>query len=273
MLEVLEQSPLALITVTTLVSLVVGSFLNVVIYRLPKQLEAQWSQEQPKEAFNIAVPASHCPSCRAPIKAWQNIPVLSWLLLKGQCANCKTRISARYPLIEAFTGLFGGLLAWQVGFDPKLIYLLLCMYLCMAMFWIDVDHYLLPDTLTLSLLWAGLVANSFGLFTDLNSAVWGAVAGYLALWLVFWGFKLATGKEGMGYGDFKLLAAIGAWMGWQVLAMVILVSSLVGAVLGIGAILLAGRDKAKPIPFGPYLILAAWIVYLFGAEIQAIILI
>lgn len=265
---VFTQQPWTWVTTVTLFSLVVGSFLNVVIHRLPKMLEAQWSGKESKEKYNLAFPPSTCPKCNTKIKPWHNVPVISWLALGGKCASCSAPISARYPIVEAMTGLLGGVLAWQFGFSAPMIYLLLALYLTMALMWIDIDTYLLPDTLTLPLVWAGLIANYFGWFTSLESALWGAVWGYLSLWSIYWVFKLVTGKEGMGYGDFKLLAALGAWMGWQALPMIILISSLVGAVLGIAAIVVSGRDKAKPIPFGPYLIIAGWIVFFFQQYLQ-----
>lgn len=261
--------------------LVVGSFLNVVIYRLPVMMQNEWrrecdeyleSQGQPtlkrkaktNERFNLAYPNSRCPSCNTPIKPWQNIPVFSYLLLRGACAKCKVKISPRYPVVEASTALLTALVFWHFGASTQALLGFIFLWSLISLTMIDVDHYLLPDSITLPLMWLGIVANIFGTYTTLESSVIGAVAGYLSLWLVYWGFKLATGKEGMGYGDFKLLAALGAWMGWQYLPLIILLSSAVGAVLGVGAILLMGRDKARPLPFGPYLAVAGFIAFIWG---------
>jgi leader peptidase (prepilin peptidase) / N-methyltransferase len=266
--------------------LVVGSFLNVVIYRLPIMMQREWQLEcdgylrenghvpnthnsnpgHPNK-FNLAFPASRCPNCNMAIKPWQNIPVLSYLILQGACAKCKTPISMRYPIVEAVTAALGALLFWQFGPTPQALcgFVFLWCLICLTM--IDVDHYLLPDTITLPLLWLGLLVNLFGTYTQLDSAVIGAVAGYLSLWAVYWGFKLLTGKEGMGFGDFKLLAALGAWMGWQYLPMIILLSSFVGAFLGVAAILFMGRDKTKPLPFGPYLAIAGLIAFMWGEDL------
>lgn len=264
--------------------LAVGSFLNVVIYRLPVMMQNEWRREcdeylkdqgQPtvkkkektEEKFNLAYPNSRCPNCGHAIKPWQNIPVLSYVLLKGACANCKTKISPRYPIIEASTALLGALVFWHFGADAQTLFGLVFLWSLISLTMIDVDHYLLPDSITLPLMWLGIVANLFGTYTTLESSVIGAITGYLSLWLVYWGFKLATGKEGMGYGDFKLLAALGAWMGWEYLPLIILLSSAVGALLGIGAIVLLGRDKAKPLPFGPYLAVAGFIAFIWGQEL------
>lgn len=263
--------------------LLIGSFLNVVIYRLPQTLFASWRNEcrafiaqeegkvledDKKEVFNIAVPRSHCPSCKAPVNAWQNIPIMSYLLLKGKCSNCKTPISLRYPIVELVTGLLTLFIVYTMGFTVKAGLIAVFTWALLVLTLIDIDHQLLPDTITLPLLWLGLLCNSFGLITDINSAVLGAVFGYLSLWSVYWLFKLVTGKEGMGFGDFKLLAALGAWMGWQILPTVIILSSLVGAIIGIGGILILGRDKNIPIPFGPYLAIAGWIAFFWGNEIN-----
>lgn len=258
------------------ISLCIGSFLNVVAYRLPimmrKQIEDDYqslAQEVPStqsesEPFNLMVPHSACPKCKAAIKPWQNIPVISYLWLKGKCANCQTAISIRYPIVELTTGLLGLLVAWQFGVSIQTAAMLLFTYFIVALTLIDLDEYLLPDSLTLPLIWIGLLANTYGAFTTLESAVYGAVAGYLSLWSIFWLFKIITGKEGMGYGDFKLLAAIGAFLGWQSLPVVILLSSAVGAVVGIAMMLILGRDKNIPIPFGPYLAAAGFIAALWG---------
>ncbi len=271
---ILEQNPLFFVGLATIVSLIVGSFLNVVIHRLPlimqAQLEAEVNQTEPPK-YNLAFPNSECPKCKTPIKPWQNIPVISWLLLGAKCASCKKPIHWRYPLVELSAGVLGFAISLTLGATTESYFLMIASWALITLIAIDIDCYLLPDSITLPLLWLGLIANSFGLFTDLQSAVWGAIVGYLILWLVYWLFKLTTGKEGMGYGDFKLLAAIGAWLGWQALPMTILISAFVGAALGGLAILVAGRDKAKPIPFGPYLGIAAMIVFIWGDTLNQII--
>lgn len=273
------SEPLVYIPVLTLLGLTVGSFLNVVIYRLPKIMEANWRAEccellnqerttaPSSKPFNLAFPNSHCPHCKAPITAWQNIPVLSWLLLKGKCHNCKAPISVRYPLVELASGLLCLAIAWQFGASLTTLALMAFTWVLIALTLIDADTMLLPDNLTLPLLWAGLLVNYFGVVTDFHSAFWGAVAGYGVLWGVFWLFKLITGKEGMGYGDFKLLAALGAWLGWQMLPVIVLLSSLVGAVVGIAMIVIVGRDKQIPIPFGPYLAAAGWLAMMWGDQL------
>ncbi|WP_339616427.1 A24 family peptidase [uncultured Gilvimarinus sp.] len=261
---------------TGLFGLALGSFLNVLILRLPKMLEASWKAqccellEQPTptdEKLGLAFPSSHCPTCKTSIQPWQNIPVISYLLLKGRCANCKTVISVRYPLIELATALLSMAVVFYFGVTWQSAAVLALTWALITLTVIDFDTQLLPDNITLPLMWLGLIVNYFGLVTDLHSALWGAVFGYLSLWSVFWAFKLLTGKEGMGYGDFKLLAALGAWMGWQMLPLIIILSSLVGAVIGIGMIIVMGRDKNIPIPFGPYLAIAGWIALLWGDEI------
>lgn len=256
-----------------LLGLCVGSFLNVVIHRLPKMMERQWraecaelaGQEAPAaERYNLVVPRSACPSCSRPITALENIPLLSWLVLRGKCAGCGMRISLRYPAVEAATALLSAYVAWHFGFGIAAAGALLFTWAMIALTGIDLDTYYLPDSITLPLLWLGLLFNVNGTFTPLPSAVIGAAAGYLSLWAVYWIFKWATGKEGMGYGDFKLLAAIGAWLGWQMLPLTILLSSLVGAVIGISLIVFAGRGRSVPIPFGPYLAIAGMIALLHG---------
>ncbi|HEY7883861.1 MAG TPA: A24 family peptidase [Cellvibrionaceae bacterium] len=262
-----------------LLGLVVGSFLNVVILRLPKIMESSWHSQccdlleiannEPPTKLGLAFPASHCPKCQAPIKPWQNIPVISYLFLRGKCACCKAPISLRYPVIELATGILSVCVIILWGPTPVAFALLVLTWCLITLTVIDFDTQLLPDSITLPLIWAGLIVNSFGLVTDLPSALWGAVFGYLSLWSVFWLFKILTGKEGMGYGDFKLLAALGAWAGWQVLPLIIILSSLVGAIIGIGLILIKGRDKNIPIPFGPYLAIAGWIALMWGNELTA----
>jgi leader peptidase (prepilin peptidase)/N-methyltransferase len=267
------SDPVVFTLCAALLGLCVGSFLNVVIHRLPKMMERQWRAEcaelsgQPApaaERYNLVVPRSACPSCNRPIAAIENIPLLSWLVLRGKCAGCGTRISPRYPAVEALTAALSAYFAWRFGFGPAAAAALLFAWTMIALTFIDLDTYYLPDSLTLPLLWAGLLLNVNGTFAPLSSAVIGAAAGYLSLWAVYWVFKWATGKEGMGYGDFKLLAAIGAWLGWQMLPLVILLSSLVGAVIGIGLIVFAGRGRSVPIPFGPYLAIAGLIALAQG---------
>jgi len=262
--------------VATLLGLMVGSFLNVVIHRLPKMMEREWREQcstmggegtPPAAPYNLVVPRSACPSCDHMISAWENIPVISWLILRGRCAHCKTPISPRYPIVEALTGIISGYVAWRFGFGPTALAALLFTWALIALTFVDFDTQLLPDSITQPLLWLGLLLNLNGLFTGLDSALVGAVAGYLVLWSVYWMFKLIAKKEGMGYGDFKLLAAIGAWLGWQMLPLVILLSSLVGAVVGISLILFAGHGRQIPIPFGPYLAGGGLIALLWGKQI------
>lgn len=231
-------------------------------------LETLPSNDHNQEPFNLMVPASTCPHCGHKIRAWENIPVISYLCLRGKCSSCKSGISIRYPIIELMTGLLSVAAIYHVGINWNGLAALVFTWSLIAATMIDFDTYLLPDDITLPLLWLGLIANSFGSFTDLPSALWGAVAGYLSLWSVYKLFKLITGKEGMGYGDFKLLAALGAWMGWQMLPQIILLSSLVGAVIGISMIVIRGRDKNIPIPFGPYLAIAGWIAFVWGDTIN-----
>jgi leader peptidase (prepilin peptidase) / N-methyltransferase len=276
--------------------LVVGSFLNVVIYRLPVMLERDWraqaaellplpngattpglvgsmdsaAQTEP-ERLTLSTPRSACPTCKAPIKAWQNIPVVSWLVLRGRCASCKTRISLRYPLVELGTGLLSAGVAWHFGFGAPAACGLLVTWALIALTGIDIDHQLLPDGITLPLMWAGLLAALIvgpgagsPIPVSARDALIGAMSGYVSLWLVFHAFRLITGKEGMGYGDFKLFAALGAWLGWKLLPLVILLSAATGALLGVLMIVMRGRDRAAPIPFGPYLAAAGWIAMMYG---------
>jgi leader peptidase (prepilin peptidase) / N-methyltransferase len=267
-----------------ILGLVVGSFLNVVIYRLPIMLQREWQLQAAEvlshppaaapEHLSLSVPRSACPQCKAPITALQNIPLLSWLVLRGRCASCKHPISPRYPLVELATGLLSALVAWHFGFGSAAACGILVTWLLIAMTGIDIDHQLLPDNLTLPLMWAGLLAAvwigptaGIPLPVAPRDAILGAVAGYLSLWSVFHLFRLFTGKEGMGYGDFKLFAALGAWLGWQPLLLIILLSAATGAVLGLLLIALRGRDRAAPMPFGPYLAVAGWIAMLYGDEL------
>ena len=256
-----------------LLGLCVGSFLNVVIHRLPKMMEGQWrtecaklsgQQAPPAERYNLISPRSACPSCGHKISPLENIPVLSYAVLRGKCSGCSARISIRYPLVEALTATLSAYVAWHFGFGIAAAGALLFTWSMVALTFIDLDTFYLPDSITLPLLWLGLLLNLGGTYAPLSSAVIGAAAGYVSLWAVYWVFKWATGKEGMGYGDFKLLAAIGAWMGWQMLPLTILLSSLVGAVIGISLIVFAGRGRSVPIPFGPYLAIAGMIALLHG---------
>ncbi len=274
-LELLGHGGLFALIIALLLSLMVGSFLNVVIYRLPVMMEREWqamtaSEETAEDAapFNLAVPASRCPHCGHLIRWYENIPLLSYLALRGKCSDCGTRISARYPAIELLTGLVGAYIGWQFGLGMTGMALLLLSWTLIALTFIDIDHQLLPDRLTLPLLWLGLLLNSVSLFTTLEHAVYGAAAGYLVLWSVYWLFKLLTGKEGMGYGDFKLLAAIGAWGGFEVLPLTILLSSVVGVVLGVTLMALRRHQMANPLPFGPYLAIAGWIAILWGDQLN-----
>lgn len=260
-----------------LLGLLIGSFLNVVVYRLPKMMLHDWRlqarevlelpEEPAGETFNLILPHSSCPHCGHQIRPWENIPVVSYLFLRGKCSSCKAPISKRYPLVELACGLLSAYVAWHFGFGWPAAAMLLLTWGLLAMSLIDCDHQLLPDALVLPLLWLGLILNHYGLFTSLEDALWGAVAGYLSLWSVYWLFKLLTGKEGMGYGDFKLLAMLGAWGGWQILPLTILLSSLVGAVLGVIMLRLRNQETSTPIPFGPYLAIAGWIALLWGDQI------
>jgi leader peptidase (prepilin peptidase) / N-methyltransferase len=269
-----------------LLGLIIGSFLNVVIYRLPIILERDWraqaadllpsigdatSAAAPLERFTLSTPRSACPKCKAPITALQNIPVVSWLVLRGRCASCKARISVRYPAVELATGVLSTWVAWHFGFGASAACALLVTWALIVLTGIDIDHQLLPDNITLPLMWAGLLAAVIvgpvagaALPVSPKDAIIGAAAGYISLWLVFHAFKLVTGKEGMGYGDFKLFAALGAWLGWKVLPMVIVLSAATGAVLGILMIALQGRDRRAPMPFGPYLAAAGWLAMMYG---------
>ena len=277
-MDILENA-VFLYPILLVLGLTVGSFLNVVIYRLPLMMESRWrrdccellevEEKGDAEKLTLATPNSHCPSCKAPIKPWQNIPVLSYLALGGKCANCGVSISARYPIIEAVTGALTVSLALYFPPSPALAGAILLTWALVALTMIDVDHQLLPDDITLPLLWLGLAFNVFGTFVPLEQAVLGAIFGYGILWSVFWLFKLVTGKEGMGYGDFKLLAALGAWLGWQALPLIILLSSLVGAVVGVALMILKQRGRDVPIPFGPYLAAAGWIALVWGDQIMA----
>jgi leader peptidase (prepilin peptidase)/N-methyltransferase len=283
-LELLASSPGLFVSTCLVLGLLVGSFLNVVIYRLPVMLDRQWraqcaelhSTQLPAatEPFNLVVPRSACPACKAPITALQNIPVLSYVVLRGRCASCSVRISARYPLIESLTGVLSAAVAWKYGYGWPTAAAIVLTWFLIALTFIDVDNQLLPDSLTLPLVWIGLLLSLWAPETgnvsvpvDMRSSIIGAIAGYLSLWSVYHLFRLLTGKEGMGYGDFKLFAALGAWLGWQMLLPIILFAAIVGAVVGLGLIAIQGRDRATPIAFGPFLAAAGWLVLMFGHEL------
>jgi leader peptidase (prepilin peptidase) / N-methyltransferase len=276
--EVLRTEPVFFVTFSVTIGLMVGSFLNVVIHRLPKMMEREWHAnclelqgkevpEQPK--YTIVTPRSACPKCGHRITALENIPIISWLMLGGKCKGCKAKISIRYPLIEALTGGLIGLVAYKFGYTYSALFAFIYVFALVTLTFIDFDTQLLPDDITLPLLWLGLIFNITHGFTDLKSAVLGAILGYLILWSVYWLFKLVTGKEGMGYGDFKLLGAIGAWFGWQLLPAVILLSSVVGAVIGIGMILFRGKTGNTAIPFGPFLALGGIAALFFGQQLAS----
>ena len=290
-------SPLFGISIAVVLGLLIGSFLNVVIYRLPVMLERDWQNQAKQildlsdetadgisdnlsdnlsdnvsqktteqETFNLILPNSRCPSCNRPIRPWENIPVVSYLVLRGKCAGCKTPISVRYPLVEVLTGFLAAIVVINFGLTPAALVLCLLTFGLIALALIDYDTKLLPDDITLPLLWLGLIVNYFELVTTFSSAFWGAVLGYLALWSVYQAFRLVTGKEGMGFGDFKLLALLGAWLGWEILPLIIILSSLTGAIIG-GALIALGRDRTNPIPFGPFLAIAGWIALIWGEQI------
>ncbi|MDX2412749.1 MAG: A24 family peptidase [Woeseiaceae bacterium] len=286
MAELFTQAPTVFIAVAFAFALMIGSFLNVVIYRLPLMMQRDWHEQcdelskepvpdLPEGKFNLVVPRSRCPSCGAAIKAWQNIPVLSYLLLGAQCSNCQKSISVRYPLVETMTAILAAICAWHFGFGWEALMAIGLSFALVAISLIDADHQIIPDSIVIPLMWAGLLMSLFHplaaadtLFIAPQDAIVGAVAGYLSLWSVYQLFKLITGKEGMGYGDFKLLAALGAWLGWQALPTIILMSAVVGAVIGIALIVFRGRDRQIPIPFGPYLAAAGWITMLWGETIK-----
>ena len=286
MAELFTEAPAVFIAVAFAFALMIGSFLNVVIYRLPLMMQRDWREqcdELSKEPapdlhegeFNLVVPRSRCPSCGAAIKAWQNIPVLSYLLLGAQCSNCQKSISVRYPLVETMTAILAAICAWHFGFGWEALMAIGLSFALVAISLIDADHQIIPDSIVIPLMWAGLIMSMFHplagantLFIAPQEAIVGAVAGYLSLWSVYQLFKLITGKEGMGYGDFKLLAALGAWLGWQALPTIILMSAVVGAIIGIALIVFRGRDRQIPIPFGSYLAAAGWITMLWGETIK-----
>ncbi len=274
LIHFLSTTPTALVGVVFVLGLLIGSFLNVVILRLPRMLEQDWLQQaretlgeeapaQEPPRIGLVSPASHCPSCGHRIRPWENIPLISWLALRGRCSQCSQAIGIRYPLVELLTGILSAVVAWQFGWGLELAAGLLLTWLLIALSGIDFDTQLLPDAITLPGLWLGLALSLVPVFADPADAILGAMAGYLSLWVVYQGFRLATGKEGMGYGDFKLLALLGAWLGWSALPVIILLSALVGAVAGILMIVTLGRDRQLPIPFGPYLAGAGWLALLW----------
>lgn len=280
-LELLQASPTFFISACSVVGLIAGSFLNVVIHRLPQMLEREWQQQcaelhgetpapssPPPTAYNIITPRSSCPHCGYRISALENIPLISYVLLGGHCSRCRSTISMRYPIVEGLTGFLSGFIAWHFGYGATAFTALIFAWAMVALTYIDLDTQLLPDDITVPLLWGGLLVNLGGVFTDIRSAVLGAVTGYLALWCVYWVYKLLTRREGMGYGDFKLLAAIGAWLGWEMLPLTILFSSVVGAGVGIGEMLIAKRGRHVPIPFGPYLAGGGLLALFWGSEIN-----
>ncbi|MGD8310001.1 MAG: A24 family peptidase [Chromatiales bacterium] len=279
--DLLAESTIATLSATALLGLLVGSFLNVVAHRLPRMLERDWRRqceelfgeaaaggEADEEPLNLLRPPSHCPHCGHRIGPLENIPLISYLFLRGRCSACRTRISLRYPLVEALTGILSVAVIAQLGPTWQGAAALGLTWALIALTLIDIDHQILPDVVTLPLLWIGLLLSLAGLFTGPEAAILGAAAGYLSLWVVYQAFRLLTGKEGMGYGDFKLLAAFGAWLGWQYLPLVLLLSALVGSLVGIAMIVALARDRRLPIPFGPYLAGAGWIALLWGDQIN-----
>ncbi len=281
-LDLLIDAPLLFVVVVFLFALLIGSFLNVVIHRLPIMMEREWraqcselqstpAGELPEGRFDLLFPGSRCPSCGAPITVLQNVPVLSYLYLRGRCAGCAARIPPRYPVVEALTAVLAAIAAWRFGFGLEAAAAILLTFALIAISVIDIDHQIIPDSISMPLIWIGLfmslfhpIAGAEVLFVDPKTAIVGALAGYLSLWSVYHAFRLLTGKEGMGYGDFKLLAALGAWLGWQMLPLIILLSAMVGALVGIAMIVIRRHDRNVPIPFGPYLAAAGWIAMLYG---------
>lgn len=282
LIDALAADPLFLGFATTLLGLLVGSFLNVVALRLPKMMEADWRAEahdllgltpaEPPARITLTRPASCCPACRAPIRAWQNIPVLSWLALRGRCASCRAPISVQYPLVELASAVLSGVCAWRFGWSVQLAAALVFTWVLIAASVIDLRETLLPDDLTLPLLWLGLALSTAGVFVGMSASIWGAIAGYLSLWTIYHAFRLLTGKHGMGYGDFKLMAALGAWFGAASLPLMLLLSSVVGAAVGIGLIVFRRHDRNVPIPFGPYIAGAGWLMLIWGAQLSGTVL-
>jgi len=282
LIDALATQPLFLGIATTLLGLLVGSFLNVVILRLPRMLEADWKSEardlldlpaeaKPGKKISLTHPASCCPGCGAAIRPWQNIPVVSWLALRGRCANCKTGISIQYPLVEFASAAMSAVCVWRFGWSPQLAAALLFTWALIALTVIDLRETILPDDLTLPLMWIGLALSTVGVFVDMSASIWGAIAGYLSLWSIYHLFRIATGKHGMGYGDFKLMAALGAWFGVAALPLMLLLSSVVGAVVGLSLIVFKKHDRNVPIPFGPYLAGAGWLMLIWGDALSGVV--
>ncbi|MEO1879448.1 MAG: A24 family peptidase [Methylococcales bacterium] len=280
---ILQSSPLILTSLAFIIGLLMGSFLNVVIYRLPVMMEQEWKKEcteyldlekapETNAPFNLIVPASQCSNCHTAIKPYQNIPLISYLLLAGKCAACHNYISLRYPAIESLTAITSAIVAWHFGYNADMFFALLLTWSLIALSFIDIDHQLLPDAINLPVLWLGLFLSIFSIYTDTSSSIIGAIAGYLSLWSVYHLFKLVTGKEGMGYGDFKLLALFGAWLGWQYLPIIILLSTLVAAVIGLTLVIFTQKDHNTPIPFGPYIATSGWLTLIWGEQINALYL-
>lgn len=276
-ITLLQTNSVFFISLCTTIGLVAGSFLNVIIFRLPKMMEREWNQQcselrgettKPLPTLNLIKPCSECPHCKHKITALESIPIISYLALRGRCSQCNTSISLRYPIMEALTGIMSGFIAWHFGYGFITVAALIFVWSMIALAFIDLDTQLLPDEVTLPLLWIGLLINLGNGFTDISSAVIGAASGYIFLWLIYWCFKIATGKEGMGYGDFKLLAVIGAWFGWKMLPLVILLSSLAGAVIGIGLIIVAKNKRDTPFPFGPYLVGGGLVALFWGDQLN-----
>ena len=278
----LQTHTLAALGFTFIFALLVGSFLNVVIYRLPVMMEREWQssiedyQQHAQETqtpaldktrFNLATPASRCGQCNHQIRWFENIPLISYLVLRGKCSQCKTRISLRYPTIELLTALLSVAVIFVFGFNVAGLAAVAFTFCLVSLTFIDIDHHLLPDRITLPLLWLGLLVNTQNIFTSLESAVWGAILGYLSLWSVYWAFKIITKKEGMGYGDFKLLAALGAWCGAMALPLIILLSSVAGVIIAVALMATKKHHSGNPLPFGPYLAIAGWVALLFGQSI------
>jgi len=278
----LQTHPAIFIFSMTMLGLCIGSFLNVVIYRLPKMMQQDWHEQccelldiknenvTEQQKVNLIFPGSSCPSCQHKITALENIPVISYLFLKGRCSSCKVKISLQYPIIEMFTGLATAYIAWHFGFSLQTLFAVLFTWALICLSMIDLEHSFLPDDITLPFMWLGLACNIFGIFTDIYSSLIGAMLGYSILWIIFISFKTVTGKEGMGYGDFKLLALLGAWMGWQYLPLIILLSSITASIIGLAMIIFKGRDKAAAFPFGPYLAIAGWITLIWGKELTGL---
>ena len=276
-ITLLQTNSVFFILLCTTIGLVAGSFLNVIIFRLPKMMEREWNQQcselrgetiKPLPTLNLVKPFSECPHCKHKITALESIPIISYLALRGRCSQCNTSITLRYPIMEALTGIMSGFIAWHFGYGFITVAALIFVWSMIALAFIDLDTQLLPDEVTLPLLWIGLLINLGNGFTDISSAVIGAASGYIFLWLIYWCFKISTGKEGMGYGDFKLLAVIGAWFGWKMLPLVILFSSLAGAVIGIGLIIVAKNKRDAPFPFGPYLVGGGLVALFWGDQLN-----